>query len=498
MKYSQFTIHNSHSDLESALSALVDLTYHSFHCETLCLFLLDPEGGDLVLNQFRSSRASLKKEARIEIGEGIVGWTAKEGRELLVERFDRPTRTLGYYTGKEVVNSILSAPVLLEGSVEGVLVTDRKEGSFEVLDRERIKEFARQTATLIGLFRSAQASQETARRFSIFHEMSKGIAGRLHFDEVLDWICETVEKTFFYDEMVLVLLKGNEGVIQRRQGYLSGLREGSTFPLDHSPSDKNLQSLSGLILKNNVPLLIEDLWKDGGRIPVFYPGETPLYRSFVGTPLNFSNEPMGILTLLNREKKGFQEVDSHLLDLLGQMASQSLERSRLYEQTEDLAIRDGLTGLFNHRHFQETLTTWMERQKSFALLLIDVDHFKGLNDQYGHPVGDEVLNKISRILTQRTGERDFVGRYGGEEFCILTPLDGVEIAEEIREEIQNEFRIPKSEIRIKVTISIGVARYPRDADEKRFLIEKADQNLYHAKEKGRNRVVSSRTPRDKG
>jgi len=490
MEVPEFPKSNSQSGLDSILKSLVDLAYHSFDCETFCLFLLSKEG-DLILSQHRTSRASLKREARIEIGEGIVGWTAKEGKDLLVERFDRPSRTLGYYMGKEVINSILSSPILLEGKVEGVLVADRKEGSYDILDRERMKGFSLQTATMISLFRSAQESQRSALRFSQFHEMSKEISGRLKRDEVINWMTEIIDKTFVYDELVLVMTKGKEGRIERRHGVLSGLRKGITFPLDDSS-----QSLSGIIIKNNITLLKEDLWKDGRKVPVFYPGESPLYRSLVGTPLFSSKEPIGILALLKREKNGFQEMDGHLLSLVSQMVSQSLERSELYEKTESLAIRDGLTGLFNHRHFQETLTTWMKNQKSFSLLLIDVDRFKNLNDRYGHPVGDEVLKGVSRILLQSTSERDFVGRYGGEEFCILTQVNGVEIAQRIREEIENsKFIIHNSSLTL--TVSIGVAQYPRDAEEKRRLIELVDQNLYRAKEGGRNRVFSSRGTKER-
>jgi diguanylate cyclase (GGDEF)-like protein len=411
----------------------------------------------------------------------------------MIEKFERPTRTLGYYTGNEEVNSILTAPIILEGKVEGVLVTDRKEGDFEVLDRERLKEFAQQTATLIGLIRSNEVSQMAAHRFSLFHEMSKEISGRVHFEDVLDWVGETVEKIFDYDEMVLVLIKGSDGTVRRRQGYLSGLREGYAFSLDRSSSEKGINSFAGLIVKNDVTLLKEDLWKDRERTPVFFPGESPLYRSLVGTPLHAENESIGILTLLKREKNGFQEMDSQLLSLLGQMTSQTIERSKLYEKTEALAIRDGLTSLYNHRYFQETLSKWIKTQGVFSLLIVDVDKFKRLNDRYGHPAGDEVLKRISELLVNKTDDRDFVGRYGGEEFCVLSPLNGVEMAERLREEIESaEFFVEGQEL--NVTVSIGVAQHPRDADEKRMLIEKADQNLYLAKEGGRNRVVGTGKP----
>lgn len=168
------------------------------------------------------------------------------------------------------------------------------------------------------------------------------------------------------------------------------------------------------------------------------------------------------------------------------------------DQLEELAVTDGLTGLFNHRHLKETLRFEMRRQERrscpICFLMIDVDHFKHYNDTHGHPAGDEVLRIVARLLKENLRSIDIVARYGGEEFAVIL-LDtekrhGATIAEKLRRLIERyPFPLEQSQPEGRVTISVGVAGYPQDASETESLIRCADSALYCAKRQGRNRVV---------
>jgi diguanylate cyclase (GGDEF)-like protein len=158
-----------------------------------------------------------------------------------------------------------------------------------------------------------------------------------------------------------------------------------------------------------------------------------------------------------------------------------------------LSIRDGLTGLYNFRFFNELLISEIKRSRrfkyTFALVIMDVDHFKVFNDRFGHHAGNLVLEKLARILTESLREADFLARYGGEEFCFILPrtsrAKAIEIVERIRLKISQE-----SFQGHRVTASFGIASYPEDATNGIALIKKADAALYKAKREGRNRVVS--------
>ncbi len=181
-------------------------------------------------------------------------------------------------------------------------------------------------------------------------------------------------------------------------------------------------------------------------------------------------------------------------------------------ELEKLALRDGLTGLYNHRFFQEALTTELARAARYGnpvgLVFIDVDHFKNYNDLCGHPAGDELLRQLARVLiaTEDVPEfrfrgrlSDIAARYGGEEFVIILPMtdkDGAAIrAERIREMIA-EHPFPRREVQPAgfISVSIGVAAYPRDAIDKVSLIQAADDAMLQAKRTGRNKVIAHAAP----
>ena len=184
--------------------------------------------------------------------------------------------------------------------------------------------------------------------------------------------------------------------------------------------------------------------------------------------------------------------------LIEDLEQNSLKMEQSNEELKELAIRDGLTGLFNHRHFKELLEREVARagryERTLSLIMVDVDHFKNYNDTHGHPAGDEVLKTLADIITTRLRAVDISARYGGEEFVILLPETerpgGTIVADDIRAQAENyPFKGRESQPLGKVTISLGLAQFPDDADESSLLLKKADDALYRAKSEGRNRVV---------
>lgn len=181
-----------------------------------------------------------------------------------------------------------------------------------------------------------------------------------------------------------------------------------------------------------------------------------------------------------------------------------LEKRRLQAKAKELDFykelsrTDGLTQLYNHKFFHQLLASELGRVRryggSVALLMMDVDHFKIYNDTNGHPMGDAALQRVARILSEGVREPDSVARYGGEEFAVISPqvdhAGAANLAERLRERVERaqfekENVLPQGHL----TVSIGYAVYPQDAEDKTGLIECADRALYRAKETGRNRVV---------
>ena len=193
---------------------------------------------------------------------------------------------------------------------------------------------------------------------------------------------------------------------------------------------------------------------------------------------------------LERERQGLEQ----------KVRTRTTELEEANRRLSQLAVTDGLTGLYNHRHFHEQLRQAVERSLRtagrVAALMIDVDHFKKFNDREGHPGGDEALRAVARLLSDERRQLDVVARYGGEEFALLlegaTKAAATEIAEKIRTRISSA-TIPGADKQPlgKLTVSIGVAVCPEDANTPEALLEAADVALYRAKKSGRDTVVVS-------
>ncbi len=191
-------------------------------------------------------------------------------------------------------------------------------------------------------------------------------------------------------------------------------------------------------------------------------------------------------------------LDGQLLD---RSIRYALERSRLLMKIRELAVRDALTGLYNRRELHRFLEYEIIKSKrythAFSLLLMDIDHFKEINDRYGHRVGDEILQQVAQVMLNQTRGCDLPARYGGDEFIIVLPetpaaqgLIGAERLRKFIEGVNIQVTDENGELeRIEITISVGLAGYPGDAETGELLIDCADQALYIAKRTGCNKVV---------
>jgi diguanylate cyclase (GGDEF)-like protein len=219
----------------------------------------------------------------------------------------------------------------------------------------------------------------------------------------------------------------------------------------------------------------------------------------LAVPLFVSNRVMGSLQIFRASAdKPFTKEDAQLLWILSLVAENLLTREYANEGLLRFAFTDYLTGLRTRGYFEQQLELEFKRaerkQQKFALLMIDIDHFKVLNDTFGHHVGDQLLRDVTSILMKDMREVDTVARYGGEEFVIILPettqTGAVFVAQRLRRAVdQAKFFAGSPHSVQHLTISIGVAVYDTDAQFKRDLIEFADAALYAAKHAGRNRVM---------
>lgn len=222
-------------------------------------------------------------------------------------------------------------------------------------------------------------------------------------------------------------------------------------------------------------------------------------KSLLTTPIRVADEVRGLFSVSSLASSWFNDDDMEILEIIAHQAYVVMENARLYREISRLSITDGLTGIFNRRHLMETMDKEFSRalrhKEPLSFIMVDIDHFKKVNDTYGHQVGDLVLKDTAKILGEALRKSDIIGRYGGEEFCIILPetsLDGaVRVAEHLRMVIDTHL-FENGEVSLHTTASLGVSGFPESgAASATELCRLADEALYRAKAGGRNRVCSS-------
>jgi diguanylate cyclase (GGDEF)-like protein/PAS domain S-box-containing protein len=395
----------------------------------------------------------------------------------------------------------------------------------------------------VGLFqditRRKQAEEEIQRRareLNALHEAAQALLGTLELDAVLAQILDAVHKAIPAAEkgllhlvlprtgdLALSAISGfDEGQAAEASGLLTLDMENSIPNGSRTLLAANAQAKPGMVpnprvgyrarrshpgypgkvVREKKSLLIGDLpaVSDGGTAGEdLFAGPIPPSlvdaRSLLAVPLLHREECFGSLALASNTGQAFQEEDQKLLESLAAAATAAIENARLYAEVQRLSMTDTLTELYNRRGLRAVGQREIERARRFerpiSVVLLDIDHFKDVNDTYGHPVGDEILRGLAHALRSMLRRVDIIARYGGEEFAVIMPESSLVNAMDTAERVRKYFAATSlltSAGEIPITLSLGVAEVSDCILDLDGLIECADQALYKAKARGRNRV----------
>lgn len=334
------------------------------------------------------------------------------------------------------------------------------------------------------------------KRYDTLAELIDKLNQNLSLDDTLDTLIEESYAMLKYADVTgIVYLSDAAATAPAAQG-LSLVRVKSSPP-DALIKEKQGDIFDQWVYKHTQPLLVEDTSSDfrfdfeklkkASRRPV---------GSVIAACLVSKNRPIGIIRFDSPHVKVFNLEDLRLLATMSDIASVAIDNAQYYQRTLELAIKDGLTGLYTHKFIVERLEQELERCGSgggpLSIMLLDIDFFKKYNDSHGHFAGDAVLKNLSAVLSGYFKKQNAaVGRFGGEEFLVILPsadrqeafLEAENVRSAVQEKIVMIRRKPAA-----ITVSIGVACFPQDAKRADDLIEKADSALYEAKRTGRNRV----------
>jgi diguanylate cyclase (GGDEF)-like protein len=259
--------------------------------------------------------------------------------------------------------------------------------------------------------------------------------------------------------------------------------------------------IAGRVAERGEPILVEDIEHD----PRIGTKNQAKYKtsSFVSVPLKIGNRVVGVMNFTDKATgEYFDDVDLRFAQTCASHAAVVLDHKEMREETARLkqqAITDNLTGLLNRgcilSRLREELARSDRYAKTMSLVMLDLDGFKDINDQFGHATGDRVLRIIAEVMMNAARSIDIVGRYGGDEFVIILPetdtFFAAYMAERVRSDIANTdiLREISDSFENKITVSIGIATFPLHGTSPEVLVEHADEALYRAKAGGRDRVV---------
>ncbi|MBV8081735.1 MAG: GGDEF domain-containing protein [Candidatus Eremiobacteraeota bacterium] len=252
------------------------------------------------------------------------------------------------------------------------------------------------------------------------------------------------------------------------------------------------EGIVGFAAAEQRAVIVPDIQKDYREASL--PRPKAAHGSLV-VPIVSERQTIGAVMLIAPKVGAFTFEQQRLVDRLVRLAAVGIQNARLHSKTLELAETDSMTGLLTNRAYQERLESEFRKaqltKQSLALLILDVDFFKHVNDTYGHPQGDELLRQLGEVIRMHARKIDICCRYGGDEFVVLMPetikAEAAMVAGRLRQAIeQNEFTLETTTA--KITVSVGVAGYPQDVSTKQQLVKAADSALYAAKQSGRNNV----------
>jgi len=354
-----------------------------------------------------------------------------------------------------------------------------------------------QAASLIALalekFKAVEAASKRAEESETLRRAGAVVAETLRSNEAINRILEQLSYVLPYDSASVQLLRENEIEIVGGRGWDEESMKkvmGMRFPV---PGDNP----NTIVIQTGQPYILNEA---RNRHEEFKRNPHSHIRSWLGVPLIVREQIIGLLAIDSIEPDHFRDDDLKMAVAFADQVAIALENARLFEEAQNMALTDSLTGLYNRRGLFEIGNLEFSRsrrsKRPFSVVMVDIDHFKRVNDLYGHAIGDQALQGLAGHLRSITRDFDIVGRYGGEEFVLLLSETNLEsasgVAERLREVVE-KMPIQTDVGGLRMTISLGVTEYASaNTPSLETLIARADKALYLAKEKGRNRVEAGK------
>lgn len=376
--------------------------------------------------------------------------------------------------------SVFGLPLKIKERIIGILfVNDNVVRDFTEKEASLLAFLANESAVAIENARLNENVERRMKELSILYEIGQGLISTLELDVLFANTLQRLKDTMGYVNCAILFVDE-----ERQELYFR-----SSFGYPHEVTKMRIKighGLTGAAVQSRQLVYVPDV-----SVEPRYVSGMKETRSELSVPLEVGRKVIGVLDVESPVINGFSDWEINLFKSISAQLSIAVEKSMLYEETRSLSLTDPLTETANRRHFNIILDSEIKRSERYgrplSLIIIDLDHFKEYNDRYGHPAGDTVLKEFTRMMYREIRDIDFMARYGGDEFIIVLPETDVMFAKLVGERIRQ--KIESNPIDPNVTVSLGIASFPKDARDRDSLVESADRALYIAKQLGGNRIA---------
>jgi len=394
---------------------------------------------------------------------------------------------------EHAICSWLGAPLTIQGKPIGILSLDAHDFNKFSADHVRlVTAFAAQVSIALENTRLYTREVGSAARFKTLYEFGQSIITKMKLEEMYPEIYAAVKKLMKTEYFSIALVDREKGLIN------------DVFIMDREvpvelESRGVEKGLFGKVVKDGKPLLFHSFTMEEvattGAIVVGNIEEEEISQSIVIVPLKAGTGVIGVLSAQSYTPNMYGPDDVEALELLASNIAVAIENARLFGTIQSMAITDDLTGLYNRRKFYDIASQEFDRsrryQRPLSVVMMDIDHFKKVNDTYGHAIGDQVLQGLAHVIKGSLRNADTLARYGGEEFVALLPETSVEEAIRTAERLRvstSDATLPTRVGNMSVTISLGVVSLDDSCRNLEELLDRSDLALYASKRTGRNKV----------
>jgi len=419
--------------------------------------------------------------------DSIFYKTARKGERILVPNIQSEKSLQGYWK----TGSLISLPLIFHRTVIGIMnITFIEPGELDEQLLQVLDLLSNQAAIAINNARTFEAEREQRRLAQALQHTGRAIQSSLDLEVVLDQILSQISTVIPYHSANLILIENGKAIVVRQQGYDED-EDNPSIQQSIASFDVTRFITLEKMTASKKPIIIPDTDVDNDWVKT---ETTRQVLSWAGAPIMDGSKVIGFLSLNNKTRNFYHPEQAETLSAFASQAAIALVHARLHKEIQEMAVTDPLTNIFNRRGLDRWGQYEIERAKRFSsplsAIYFDLDHFKEVNDEFGHDVGDHVLQEIVSCCQGVVRKIDIFSRIGGEEFLIILPETALPIAVQVGERLRET--VAKCDINfnshiIHITISLGIVELTKEISDLSDLINAADKFMYKSKQAGRNR-----------